>query len=622
MKKKALVSSILTIALCLSLIAGSTFALFTSTDSVNVAVTAGKVEVVATIDGLQTYSMGNATEVNGTFANGGTATFTDAKELVLDKVTPGDKASFNVNITNNSNVVTSYRIKMYVEGELANALVATATIDASDVKLSAVESVTDWATFDGNETIVVPMSVLLPVEAGNEYQEKSARVTVVVEAVQANGTELYGKTVVSGLAGLLAALSDTSDANIVALSETLVIDKEVEIDLNGKALEGDFELVEGAVVTISNGTLDNNDSSVSAFQVNGGKLTLNNVVIESSRHAVRVEGGELVINGGIYKVDGTAGKTQNAINVGEPGLPTKVIINGGMFIGPKGTAADSGAALAVKADATVEINGGSFSGGKNNTLSVKGTLAVKGGAFDQDPTAYVADGYRVGMSDDSKFVVAPLNDNSVVIGSEELKEAIANGETEITLTPGTYEFPSNMSKEGLTIIGQEGVVFEDTLSGTLNNTTIKNVHIKAGNAQRWAYSHGTLVFENCTFEATGVYAIHYDALNGANITYKNCKIIGWVAIGGGAEHITFDGCEIYGNGRYGVIRLYSEGTIKNCTFDVAAVNTTDVYQDGIHAVDCNIDLSNNTNVNGDMVDLYNTSGTATLTENGVVVYPN
>ena len=109
MKKKALISSILTIALCLSLIAGSTFALFTSTDEVNVAITAGKVEVVATIDGLQTYSMENATDVNGTFANGGTASFTDTKALVLDKVTPGDKATFVVKITNNSNVATSYR---------------------------------------------------------------------------------------------------------------------------------------------------------------------------------------------------------------------------------------------------------------------------------------------------------------------------------------------------------------------------------------------------------------------------------------------------------------------------------------------------------------------------------
>ena len=41
MKKNRILSSIITIALCLSLIAGSTFALFTSTDEVDIAITAG-----------------------------------------------------------------------------------------------------------------------------------------------------------------------------------------------------------------------------------------------------------------------------------------------------------------------------------------------------------------------------------------------------------------------------------------------------------------------------------------------------------------------------------------------------------------------------------------------------
>lgn len=239
MKKKALISSILTIALCLSLIAGSTFALFTSTDEVNVAITAGKVEVVATIDGLQTYSMENATDVNGTFANGGTASFTDTKALVLDKVTPGDKATFSVNITNNSNVATAYRIRMIAEGELASALVATAKINGSDVKLSTVESVTDWVAFNGNETVKVDMSVLLPVEAGNEYQEKSAKVTVVVEAIQGNGK---GTILVDGKA------YDTWDAAIAAAGANGTVQISGTVELAGVA--GTSQVTDLAGLTI------------------------------------------------------------------------------------------------------------------------------------------------------------------------------------------------------------------------------------------------------------------------------------------------------------------------------------------------------------------------------------
>lgn len=40
----------MTIALCMSLMAGATFALFTSESKVNIAVTSGKVSVVANID--------------------------------------------------------------------------------------------------------------------------------------------------------------------------------------------------------------------------------------------------------------------------------------------------------------------------------------------------------------------------------------------------------------------------------------------------------------------------------------------------------------------------------------------------------------------------------------------
>lgn len=97
MKRKTLISSILTIALCLSLIAGSTYALFTSQDEVNIAVTSGKVSVEAVIlnNTLTTSSLDVAQ--NQGFANGGTALFTDSdnQKLELTNMTPGDKVEFH-----------------------------------------------------------------------------------------------------------------------------------------------------------------------------------------------------------------------------------------------------------------------------------------------------------------------------------------------------------------------------------------------------------------------------------------------------------------------------------------------------------------------------------------------
>ncbi len=202
---------------------------------------------------------------------------------------------------------------------------------------------------------------------------------------------------------------------------------------------------------------------------------------------------------------------------------------------------------------------------------------------------------------------------TIATTTNELKNALkTKGET-IVLTSGTYDMGGNFSiAEGVTLIGSENSVIKGTLTSTMKNITVKNVTFKGGNAQRWAYAKGNVVFENCTFDANSVYAIHYDGTSGADITYKNCDIIGWVAIAGGQNSLTFDGCRIFGNGTYGVIRTYSDTTIKNCTFDVDNVNTTDVYQDGIHAVDCTITVENCTNANGEIDALFNVSGTGKI----------
>ncbi len=200
-------------------------------------------------------------------------------------------------------------------------------------------------------------------------------------------------------------------------------------------------------------------------------------------------------------------------------------------------------------------------------------------------------------------------------------EAAKAGDT-VYVSAGTYAVPS--MKAGVTIIGATNddgtpaVLFEGTLSGTLENLTLKNIHIKGGNAQRWAYAKGDLVFENVIFEATSVYAIHFDGITeGTNLLYKDCTIIGWVAMGGSPASCVFDGCTIKDNGTYGVIRTYFNTTITNCTFDIANANPDDEYQDGIHSVSgATVTVENCTNVNGTMKDIVNVSDTSVVVVDG------
>jgi len=210
-------------------------------------------------------------------------------------------------------------------------------------------------------------------------------------------------------------------------------------------------------------------------------------------------------------------------------------------------------------------------------------------------------------------------DNAVLVDNvDALKEEIKKTNANIVVLSGTYDMGGNFSiAEGVTMIGEGEVTLKGTLTSTLKNVRVSNIAFTGGNAQRWAYAKGNVVFENCTFNATSVYALHFDGTSGADITYKNCTIIGWAAIAGGQNSLTFDGCEIFGNGTYGLIRTYSDATIKNCTFDVAKVNTTDAYQDGIHALDCTITVENCTNVNGSVEDIFNTSGSGIIAYEGV-----
>ena len=250
----------------------------------------------------------------------------------------------------------------------------------------------------------------------------------------------------------------------------------------------------------------------------------------------------------------------------------------------------------------------------NKTIAITGVVSenvtgadtIVGSEYAEKPTTVVP------------AIVAKVG-NKYYTSLEEALSVAVEGDTVYVLA-GTYAMPA--MKAGITIEGVGSVLFEGTLTGTLKNLTLKNIHIKGGNAQRWAYAEGELVFENVTFEATSVYALHFDGIvEGTTILYKDCTIIGWAAMSGSPASVTFDGCTIKGNGTYGLIRTYFNATIKNCTFDVSNVNTEDVYQDGIHAVnDAVVTVENCTNLNGEMKAIIETSGNSYVVLDGESIH--
>ena len=106
MKKKILITSLLSIAVCFSLIIGATLALYTSKSNVNIAVSSGKVSVVASVDteSIQTKQL-NTDYVNGVegmFGGAESLDMSEAGTVSLENILPGDGVRIDIVVTNDS----------------------------------------------------------------------------------------------------------------------------------------------------------------------------------------------------------------------------------------------------------------------------------------------------------------------------------------------------------------------------------------------------------------------------------------------------------------------------------------------------------------------------------------
>ena len=222
MKKKTqvLFSSFAAIAMSASVCAGATYALFTSETQVNVAVQAGTVEIVATVDKdtVATKSGvnwdvwdGTATtltdgSVFSTFENGGGATFTD-NSVSLQLMTPGDQVTFTIELDNKSNVNAMYRtvvLPTYDTGLLNGLEITFTDVTTAETQKLGSETfvgaaVANWAQLpEDTKTDVerkIQVTITLPEEAGNEYQGTEAKLVYYVEAVQGNADINNGNVV-------------------------------------------------------------------------------------------------------------------------------------------------------------------------------------------------------------------------------------------------------------------------------------------------------------------------------------------------------------------------------------------------------------------------------------------
>lgn len=544
MKRNVIVSAFLAIALCLSVVAGATFALFTSSAKVNLSITSATVKVSADVENLKLYS---TTEVNpatnkgkkqdlpgNTFLLGGTANFTDGV-LTLDRLAPGDGVTFDIKLTNKSNIDVKYRVVIgeATGGDLADALDITVNGDKYEGAIN-----TEWNEVAANADIPsVPVKVELPVAADNDYAEKTVSLDITVEVVQ-------------------ASIKDTESAKKFT--------RDTEYKLTGIKASG------------GNGVL----------RVTYGTLTINGVgtlkAVESSDHY--------------------------AMAIWANGANSKVIINGGKYVQEITGTDTQYDLIYASDKATIEIYGGTFQCATPqwtlNCLDNSGSkIYVMGGKFYKFNPAephvqpegteeiIVPEGYEVKKSGDWYSVVRKANvafDAGKNGAYETLNDAITNAskdgnvsiklpaESTVTLDNGIAN--ESAKAKDLTFVG-DGTQIMDVAKNTdahegathLNyqrgsKFTFKNMTIVNGENTYDGIVCDELVYENCTI--TGVTTL-YGKATFINCTFENDMPDQYSIWTWGGTDVKFENCTFNTNGK--AILLFGEEkttnlTVNNCKF--------------------------------------------------------
>ena len=587
MKKKVLLSSIATIALCLCLIAGSTFALFTSKSENNIAVTAGKVEMIASVEDFKLYSVeakadGTIVDENGgkyeyvertdgKFINGGTAVL-DGSMITLDKITPGDKISFGINGANNSDVSIQCRYIIQCAGD--EALMKGLLVYINGVAYPALKSYTSaWTALEVGKSITdeknIEIVVELPIKAGNEYQEKTTSINVLVEAVQGNAD-------VDGSQATAQFLNGRVDLSDLTVTDTVANYGNVEL-VGGTVDVDDCGFENYGEATLTDMTLTAGSASDYGFRGIGSDsvTVLNDVEFVSGGGAIgAANGAEVTVNSGTYHVDSAS--TSGRYLIYTEGEGTKVVVNGGTYSWDK---ADNQKRAYVYAGVgtTVEINGGTF--GKASTRSGytagilgDGSVIITGGTFGFDPTKWVAEGCKA-VKEGSVWTVKPV----AVTTAEELAELLTSDAKNIAVTlANDIDLPISAlgnitAGSGEYKLGGANTdnIIIDLNGNKLNITTTYWSAIGANN------DNATITIKNGSMTSTGNSAGTWNAydvrLCNCNYVIENVTFDKAVAIDNAGKATTMKNVTINATGDVYALWITAEG--QNVTIDGLTINS-------------------------------------------------
>ena len=363
--KKALRGSLFALFLCIVLLIGTTFAWFTDTASTGVnKIQAGNLKVDLEV---ATAWDDNGNVTKWVSAEGKTLNFKAADGRAADQILwePGCRYKLpEIRVINNGNLALKYTMKVTgVEGDQKLNEVIDWTID--DKALTDTEG-----NLKANETSN-PMTIQghMQESAGNEYQGLSIDgISITVVATQDtvendsfnNQYDKDARVKADSENAIRDAMKKAGSVITVTdeikPSETLVADKkDITLNMNGKTIVNDTDLWEkgsaynwslvsaqnGSSLTIEgNGTFKAKENDCYAVDVqNGSNVVIKNGTFVGNIHAVYVQKGTAIIEGGTYSVQQkypdaakADGFVLNCYDANRANGTAKIIVKGGTFI--------------------------------------------------------------------------------------------------------------------------------------------------------------------------------------------------------------------------------------------------------------------------------------------------
>ena len=531
--KRALLTSVMALVMCVVMLVGTTFAWFTDTASTGVnKIVAGNLDV----DIIGENSDEHVATLNFTKANA--ATDAGATEAVLWE--PGCRyLTEGFRIANKGNLALKWKAVVN-KGTTAANEGNFDLLDVIDFYLVTSKDVNDMGT-ELNEfsdklaaktnSGVYYIKGVMKTTAGNDYQGLTLDgITITVYATQDNvENDSFGPDYdkyatyypVLDAAGMKDALVNGGnikvDANVDP-SEVLVVAKDTTIDMNGKTIKNTNEVWDGnsnswslvsaresANLTITgNGTFAAMENDCYAVDVQdvGATVTIENGTFIGNIHAVYVYEGTANIKGGFYSVQQKytdASKADefvlNCYDANRANGTAKIIVTGGTFVNfnPADCWAEGEHTNFVAPGYSV-ITETKANGDKWYTV-VKGTgvtagtqEALKDAITKADTTSSnaltvkLADGeYTLYNVDKAKT----QNTELTIEGAGKDKTVFTAGD--MTVTDANGEGSSDYSYEG-------------------SDVTFKNMTVNVGKGNYKGFVRAkSLYFENCTIEGRGSY---------------------------------------------------------------------------------------------------------------------